>query len=206
MVDAIKKLFSQPIEIEICIGMAIALLVWIRAGIKALAKKSAAAARRVKLKDEIASLQKHLHTQMKINNKGNQALRQTLASLQETSQRLTQAVSVLKDKPGRAEIRTLHLYTKALSIMNTPALGFGSAWESPLKDAEAEAKKEESGIIGWIKIGFYQTKRPPSKRLKRRETERAKNQLCREKCMPRRASSAKYASTLYASSESVFYN
>jgi hypothetical protein len=118
MVDAIKKLFSQPIEIEICIGMAIALLVWIRAGIKALAKKSAAAARRVKLKDEIASLQKHLHTQMEINNKGNQALRQTLASLQETSQRLTQAVSVLKDKPGRAEIRTLHLYTKALSIMS----------------------------------------------------------------------------------------
>lgn len=158
MEDALKNLFSQPIVIGICIGLVIALLVWIRAGIKALAQKSDAAARRDKLKNEIASLQKHLHTQMEINTMGNEALKQELATQQETSQNLTQAVSALKDKPSRAEIRTLHLYTKALSIMNTRAPGFGSAWESALKDAEAEVKKEESGIIGWIKKPFLPNK------------------------------------------------
>ncbi len=158
MEDALKNLFSQPIVIGICIGLAIALLVWIRAGIKALSQKSDAAARRDKLEDEIASLQKHLHTQMEINNKGNEALKQELANQRETSQNLTQAVSALKDKPSRAEIRTLHLYTIALSIMNTRAPGFGSAWESALIDAEAEVKKEESGIIGWIKKPFLPKK------------------------------------------------
>ncbi|MFT6236088.1 MAG: hypothetical protein ACJAU9_001174, partial [Lentimonas sp.] len=74
MEDALKNLFSQPIVIGICIGLVIALLVWIRAGIKALTQKSDAAARRDKLEGEIASLQKHLHTQMEINNKGNEAL------------------------------------------------------------------------------------------------------------------------------------
>jgi hypothetical protein len=42
--------------------------------------------------------------------------------------------------------------------MNTRAPGFGSAWESALKDAEAEVKKEESGIIGWIKKPFLPKK------------------------------------------------
>jgi uncharacterized protein YceH (UPF0502 family) len=158
MEDALKNLFSQPIVIGICIGLVIALLVWIRAGIKALSQKSDAAARRDKLKDEIANLQKHLHTQMEINTKGNESLKQALATQKETNQNLTQAISALKDKPGRAEIRTLHLYSKALSIMNTRAPGFGSAWESALKDAEAEVKQEESGIIGWIKKPFLPNK------------------------------------------------
>ena len=158
MEDALKNLFSQPIVIGICIGLVIALLVWIRAGIKALSQKSDAAARRDKLKDEIANLQKHLHTQMEINTKGNESLKQALATQKETNQNLTQAISALKDKPGRAEIRTLHLYSKALSIMNSRAPGFGSAWESALKDAEAEVKQEESGIIGWIKKPFLPNK------------------------------------------------
>ena len=158
MQEALKNLFSQPIVIGICIGLVIALLVWIRAGIKALAQKSDAAARMDKANDAIASLQKHLHTQMEITTKGNETLKQDLATLQETNQNLTQTISALKDKPGRAEIRTLHTYTKALSIMNTRAPGFGSAWENALKDAEAEVKQEESGIIGWIKKPFLPNK------------------------------------------------
>ncbi|MFQ3224641.1 MAG: hypothetical protein ACI8Z5_000892 [Lentimonas sp.] len=158
MPEALKNLFTQPIVIGICIGLIIALIVWIRAWFKALAQKSDAAARMDKSKDEITSLQKHLHTQMEINTKGNESIKQELAAQKETNLNLTQTVSALKDKPGRAEIRTLHLYCKALSIMNTRAPGFGSAWESALKDAEAEVKKEESGIIGWIKKPFLPNK------------------------------------------------
>ena len=158
MEETLTNLFTQPIMIGICIGLVIALLVWIRAWFKALAQKSDAAARMDKLNDEIASLQKHLHTQMEISTKGNESIKEDLATQQATNQNLKDTISALKDKPGRAEIRTLHLYSKALSIMNTRAPGFGSAWETALKDAEAEVKKEESGIIGWIKKPFLPNK------------------------------------------------
>lgn len=158
MEEALKNLFTQPIVIGICIGLAIALLVWIRACFQAREKRLDAAARLDKANAEIANLQKHLHTQMEIHTKGNQALKDELEELKETNLNLKDTISALKDKPGRAEIRTLHTYTKALSIMNTRAPGFGSAWENALKDAEAEVKKEESGIIGWIKKPFLPNK------------------------------------------------
>jgi gas vesicle protein len=158
MQEALQNLFTQPIVIGICIGLIIALLVWIRGGLKARELKLDAAARMDKANAEIASLQKHLHTQMEINTKGTESLKQELETLKATNQNLKDTISALKDKPGRAEIRTLHTYTKALSIMNTRAPGFGSAWETALKDAEAEVKQEESGIIGWIKKPFLPNK------------------------------------------------
>jgi hypothetical protein len=154
MEESLENLFTQPLVIGICIGLVIALLVWIRAWFKALAQKSDAAARRDKANAEIASLQKHLHTQMEINTKGNESLKQDLEALTATNQNLKDTISALKDKPGRAEIRSLHLYEKSIRIMNSRAPGFGPAWESALQDAEAEIKQEESGIIGWIKKPF----------------------------------------------------
>jgi hypothetical protein len=161
MQDALKNLFSQPIVIGLCIGLIIALLIWIRAWFKALSQKSEAAARMDKLQDEITSLQKHLHTQMEINTRGNEAIKQELAKEKEINLNLNQTIGALKEKPGRAEIRTLHLYSKALGIMNTRAPGFGSAWENALKDAEVEVRKEESGIIAWIKKPFLPNKAAP---------------------------------------------
>jgi gas vesicle protein len=158
MQEALKNLFTQPIVIGLCIGLVIALLIWLRSCLKAREIKLDGAARLDKANDEINHLRKHLHTQMEISTKGNQSLKEELEALKATNQNLKDTVSALKDKPGRAEIRTLHLYCKALSMMNTRAPGFGSAWESALKDAEAEVKKEESGIIGWIKKPFLPNK------------------------------------------------
>ena len=162
MEEALRNLFTQPIVTGICIGLVIALLVWIRAWFKALAQKSDAAARMDKANAEITSLQKHLHTQMEINTKGSEAIKQELADQQATNQNLKDTIGALKDKPGRAEIRSLHLYEKAIRIMNSRAPGFGAAWESALQDAEAEVKKEESGIIGWIKKPFLLNKSNPA--------------------------------------------
>ena len=158
MQEALKNLFSQPIVIGLCIGLVIALIVWIRAWFKELAQKSDAAARMDKLQGEISELKRHLHTQMEISTKGNESLKQELEALKETNQNLKDTISALKDKPGRDVIRTLHVYNKALSMMNTRAPGFGPAWETSIKDAEDEVKKEESGIIGWIKKPFLLNK------------------------------------------------
>ena len=158
MQEALKNLFSQPIVIGLCIGLVITLLVWIRGCLKAREIKLDRAARLDTVNAEVEHLRKHLHTQMEISTKGNESLKQELEALKETNQNLKDTISALKDKPGRDVIRTLHVYNKALSMMNTRAPGFSPAWESSLKDAEAEVKKEESGIIGWIKKPFLLNK------------------------------------------------
>ena len=158
MQEALTNLFTQPIVIGLCIGLVITLLIWLRGCLKAREIKLDGAARLDKANDEITHLRKHLHTQMEISTKGNESLKKELEALKETNQNLKDTISALKDKPGRDVIRTLHVYNKALSMMNTRAPGFGSAWETSIKDAEAEVKKEESGIIGWIKKPFLANK------------------------------------------------
>ena len=91
---------------------------------------------------------------MEITAKGNESLKEDLVVLQQTNQNLSQTIGALKQKPGRVEIRTLHLYEKAIRLMNSRAPGFSSAWESAINEAEADIKKEESGIIGWIRKPF----------------------------------------------------
>ncbi|MGJ8652959.1 MAG: hypothetical protein ACSHX8_06765 [Opitutaceae bacterium] len=158
MKEALINFFTQPLVIGICIGLAGALVVWIRGILNTRELKSAAAAKEDRFNAELEHLQKHLHTQMEITAKGNSSINDELKAAKDTIDNLQQAVGVLKQKPGRAELRSLHLYEKAIRIMNSRAPGFGAAWESALQDAEAEVKKEESGIMGWIKKPFLLNK------------------------------------------------
>ncbi len=158
MQEALKTFFTQPLVMGICIGLVIALAVWIRSLLKTMELKSAARAKEDRLQAEIGKLQNHLHTQMEIQAKGNEGIKQEVTDLKAVNANLTQTIGVLKHKPGRAEIRSLHLYEKAIRIMNGRAPGFGSAWESALQEAEVEVKKEESGILGWIKKPFLLNK------------------------------------------------
>jgi len=154
MADALKQFFSQPIVIGLSIGLVVTLIVWIRSLLKSQAIKTAASREAFKLKGEIENLRRHIQTQMEINAKGNEALWRELKELKEINGNLSQTIGVLKQKPGRAEIRTLHLYHKAIRIMNSRAPGFGPVWETALQDAEMEVKKEESGLLGWIRKPF----------------------------------------------------
>ncbi|MGJ8639957.1 MAG: hypothetical protein ACSHYA_11245 [Opitutaceae bacterium] len=158
MKEALIDLFSQPLVIGLFIGLAVALLISIKSFLRARNLKLEAAAKEDRYKAEIEGLQKHLHTQMEITAKGNDALKAELQDAKDTNNNLSQALGALKQKPGRAEIRSLHLYEKSIRIMNTRAPGFGSAWESALQEAEAEIKKEESGLMGWIKKPFLMNK------------------------------------------------
>jgi len=154
MKDALINLFSQPIVIGLSLGLTVALIVFIRGTYKRIALKSQADAKQRELRAEIENLRKHLHTQMEITSKGNEAVQQEVIELKKINNNLSLTIGALKQKPGRSEIRTLHLYEKAIRIMNSRAPGFGPVWESAIVDAEAELKKEESGILGWIRKPF----------------------------------------------------
>lgn len=158
MKETLIDIFSKPLVIGLCIGLAVALYVWLRSIAQTRSQRKAALASENGLRDEIASLKRHLHTQMEITAKGNDAQKEEIIALQQTNQNLSQTIGALKQKPGRVEIRTLHLYEKAIRIMNSRAPGFSSAWESAINEAEAEIKKEESGIIGWIRKPFMLNK------------------------------------------------
>jgi hypothetical protein len=154
MEETLINIFSQPIVIGFGIGLIVALYIWLRAIGQSKAERSAAAAREDQLRAQTETLKAHLHTQMEITAKGNESLKDELVALQQTNQNLSQTIGALKQKPGRVEIRTLHLYEKAIRVMNARAPGFSSAWESAINEAEEEIKKEESGIIGWIRKPF----------------------------------------------------
>jgi len=158
MKETFLNFISQPMVIGLLIGLAVAILVWIRSLMKSSSQSAQAAEKLRTLRFEIETLQKHLHTQMQINAKGNEATLTEVEELKKQNNNLKEVLSALKSKPGRAEIRTLHLYEKAIRLMNSRAPGFGSVWESVMVDAEAEIKKEEAGILSWIRRPFIRSK------------------------------------------------
>lgn len=158
MKESILNFLAQPLVIGLLIGLLFAILIWIRCLLKAAKEATANDEKRRLLRAEISTLQKHLHTQMQISAKGNEATLAELEELKKQNGNLREVVAELKTKPGRVEIRTLHLYEKAIRLMNARAPGFGPVWESVMVDAEAEVKQEESGILSWIRKPFTKTK------------------------------------------------
>jgi hypothetical protein len=154
MKETLISIFTHPFAIGLCLGLVVAVLTWFRGVQHVRATRLEGNAKADRLRNEIETLKTHLHTQMEITAKGNASLKEEVANLQQANQNLSQAIGALKQKPGRMEIRTLHLYENGMRVMNSRAPGFSSAWESSINEAEEEIKKEESGIIGWIRKPF----------------------------------------------------
>ena len=60
-------------------------------------------------------------------------------------------IQVLNQKPGKLEIRQAQIYQKAAEIMFEKSPGFAPAWQITLKEAEAEMRGAEKGILPFIK-------------------------------------------------------
>ena len=106
------------------------------------------------LSKEVRRLREHLHTQMDITSKGNSVLRTELDSLKTQNENLRVAVKDSQQKPGRAEIRMLSVYDRAVRIMNQKAPGFAPAWESALRESENEVESSESGMSAMLRRAF----------------------------------------------------
>jgi hypothetical protein len=145
--ESIWNLLKEPFFWGLAMGAALAVIVWRGAFMKQrLLKKEIKT-----LKGEIDDLNKHLNRQMKITAKGTDELEKELAALKEQNENLRVNLAALDQKAGRAEMRTLQVYDRAVSRMNEQAPGFGSAWERAVKDAEANIEQAEGGFVKFIK-------------------------------------------------------
>jgi hypothetical protein len=81
-----------------------------------------------------------------------------LEQLRKTNENLRITVRSLQNKPGRAEIRQLHVYDKAIHSMLAKAPGFAPTWEMVLKEAEDEIAQTETGIGAFMRKVFVPRK------------------------------------------------
>lgn len=121
------------------LGLLVALSVWINSFSK---------------RREIADLKKHLHTQMNINAKGYEELQKEVEKLKKENENLRITVATLSNKPGRAELKTLHLWDKALSILTLKSPMFAPAWEIAIAEAKNEIEDAESGMKALVRKVF----------------------------------------------------
>ncbi len=99
-----------------------------------------------RVKAEARELQGHLNTTMKISASGNDQLQKDLTALKTQNENLRVSLSTLQQKPGRAEIRHLHILEGAVRRMREQAPGFASVWEQAVRQSTEDEEAAESGF------------------------------------------------------------
>ena len=127
----------------LAVGLALAIFAWL-SGI----------GKNRELRREVRRLREHLHTQMDITSKGNAAMQAENLTLKQQNENLRVAVKEAQQKPGRAEMRTLAVYDRAIRIMNENAPGFSPVWERAVKQSEQEVVESDSGVSGILRRAF----------------------------------------------------
>lgn len=139
----IKEILLHPYSLGLGTGLLVAAWVWVRGWLS-----------RRGLMQEKGALRQHLHAQMEITAEGGKAVRTELENLRRQNENLRITVATLKNNPGRSELRTLHVYDKAVHLMYEKAPGFAPAWESVLREAESEIEKSDRGIVALVRKVF----------------------------------------------------
>jgi DNA-directed RNA polymerase subunit F len=142
MQDAWKYFLEHEILWGLGLGLLVTLFIW-KSGMSA---KLALKREVRRLQDELRDLQGHLNTQLKINASGNEKLNDEITRLREQNETLRVNLANLQNKPGRQEIRHLHIMEQALRSMQENAPGFAPAWEQAMRRAEADYEAGESGL------------------------------------------------------------
>lgn len=121
----------------LAVGLFIALIVKINAW---LARRS--------LEKENASL---LRNHVLMHDTGHKTLTAELETLKRQNENLRVTVATLKSKTEKTDLRTLHIYDKAIRLMTVRAPGFAPSWEMALAEAEVEMQQIDTGMLAWVK-------------------------------------------------------
>ncbi|MRR07103.1 MAG: hypothetical protein EG828_09185 [Deltaproteobacteria bacterium] len=138
--ELLQELLKKPFTLGLLLGLACALVI---AGSSWRKRRS--------LRKDACQLREHLHCQMTIQTKGNQAILEEIEQLKQQNENLRISLAALKNRPDKSELQRLFLYDKALQRMHEKAPGFAIVWESVIKEAEIEMEKTSSGLIAWAR-------------------------------------------------------
>ena len=141
--DFLHTIFMHPFTWGLGVGLVLVVLVYL-AGI----------AKRGELRREVRRLREHLHTQMDITSRGNATMRTELETLKSQNENLRVAVKEWQQKPGRAEMRMLAVYDRAIRILNQNAPGFSPVWEKAVKESEEEIVAADTGMSAMLRRAF----------------------------------------------------
>ncbi len=141
--EYVQKVVTSPLFWGFVGGLIIAFLVWL-----------AGLAKNRELRKEVRRLREHLHTQMDITQRGNSSMKSELDTLKSQNENLRVAVKEWQTKPGRAELRQLSIYDRAIRIVNQNAPGFAPVWEKAVRESEEEIVAADSGVSSMLRRAF----------------------------------------------------
>lgn len=104
-----------------------------------------------KLKKETEKLKQHIQIKLDIEAEENERKKHAIEELKAQCENLRITLQEYMQKPGRKELRQLHLYQRAVEILTEKAPGFAQSWLSALKEGEEEIKKTEKGVVPFIR-------------------------------------------------------
>jgi hypothetical protein len=165
MSDVIDFFQSHPLYLGLATGLLLACFTWFKGILKSMS-----------LRKEIKQLKESMYSKMKVETKGQMALDDEIMHLRNENENLRISVKSLQQKPGRAEIRQLHIYDRAIRSLMGKSPGFGPAWEMVLKEAEEDFRQSETGLRAFIRQVFSPviTQQIPGKTSAETEFKRAK--------------------------------
>ena len=140
--DIILDLLKNQFVLGLLLGLLVAFFTW----------KSGFTARRVlkkevvRIETESRELQQHLNTHLKVQAEGAETINGQLEKLKEQNGNLRVNIAALQQKPGKAELRHLHILENAVGLMREQAPGFAQAWEKALRQADLNYTESEGGF------------------------------------------------------------
>ncbi len=164
LMEILINILSEPFTWGLLIGLALTFFVW-RSGAK---DKKHLRLEVKRVQEELASMQTHLSTQLKINAEGNEKQQKELEELREQNENLRVNIQAIQQKPGKLELRKLEVIETAVSVLREQAPGFAGAWEKALREAEDDYVASESGLkklIRKVSPGFRATPDTTAKNL-----------------------------------------
>lgn len=130
------------------IGLAIGLFISIVVFFWQLAKRNK---EKSESKSQVEKLRGMLNDRMDLESNGLSSLKIELEKLRKENENLRVSINTLSQKPGRKEVQRLQTYQEAIDKLIISSPGFGAAWHTSLKEAEAELEKTYTGVLPFFK-------------------------------------------------------
>ena len=132
--------FLKPFFIGLYVGLFLVVVIFIREKIHGR-----------RMKTEIHRLKQHIQTKLEIEAEETERKKSEIERLKSECENLRITLQSYYQKPGRAELRLLQVYQKAVEVLTEKAPGFAQSWQSAMREGEEEVKKAEKGIVPFIK-------------------------------------------------------